>query len=659
MTRARRLILAGLAAVSLLSSVAASFAQVPPPVPALPDVERRTSYTISGSTCACSLGSNLNLYGDSTDFQNWVEVWLNGVQVQYNDPVFGWTITSPSNPSLANAARPITDAVLTFNATQTGTVQIVGAMRPRRTTQFNENVGVPARNFNQVLNYVVSSLREFWDKLNDVTGRAILGVPGESFTPLPPAASRAGLYLCFSATGAPTLCSSAGGGGTIAAGTGINFAGTGPTTISTNLSNGLGIATAPSGGAEQISLANMPADTTWCNPTGSTAAPQQCTPAQLAPLTAFVNTFTANHTIATTDCGGTVQMGTGSTGQLTVTLPSVSGFSGACPVTVYNGDSYTAGTSTGKILAGFPAEAFYILFPRQSFHILITNGTWVVDRPAVRWPQPGVQLYTANISHGGSDTANDCLSLTNPCQTINQTISILYTNVDQRNSPPTVFLNAGDSFHECVQSSGQLTGYNFAKITSTSGTGTSGGASWGNVTGSCPGNSLFTIGDGAEWQLSNIYMHNESGTSGIFGVHLHQTGICDCSISGMAYGTFAGGVAIGSDNNSMINMAASYTIIAGGANPTPTFFGIGSGTTLNECGACTTTFSGSPNITTMYAINGGGATINFGPSHAYAGPVTIANQCSVTGPSLISVSGNAIPGTATCAAGASHGGVVF
>jgi hypothetical protein len=56
MNRARRLVLAGLSALSLLSSAAAALAQVAPPVPALPDSERRTSYSISASICSCNVG---------------------------------------------------------------------------------------------------------------------------------------------------------------------------------------------------------------------------------------------------------------------------------------------------------------------------------------------------------------------------------------------------------------------------------------------------------------------------------------------------------------------------------------------------------------------------------------------------------------------------
>jgi hypothetical protein len=228
MTRARRLILAGLSALSLLSSVAASFAQVPAPVPALPDSERRTSYTITASTCACTV--NMALYGDSTDYQSWVEVWLNGVNVSYNDPAFGWTISSPTGP-IATIPRPITDGVLTFNSAQTGTVQIVGARRPRRVSQFSENQGVPARNLNQVLTDIIAMLREAWDKINDVTGRGVFAPPGETLKTLPPAAQRANMGVCFDSSGnlVPCIGSSA---GSFNAGSGIAFTGTNPTTIS-------------------------------------------------------------------------------------------------------------------------------------------------------------------------------------------------------------------------------------------------------------------------------------------------------------------------------------------------------------------------------------------------------------------------------------------
>ena len=59
-----------IAAIAVLGLVelAPAFAQAPAPVPNLPDTERRTSYVISGTNCACAV--NFALYGDGTDYQN-------------------------------------------------------------------------------------------------------------------------------------------------------------------------------------------------------------------------------------------------------------------------------------------------------------------------------------------------------------------------------------------------------------------------------------------------------------------------------------------------------------------------------------------------------------------------------------------------------------
>jgi len=205
MTYMRRLILA----LALSAGLTPAFAQVPPPVPALPDSERRTSYTISGTTCACAV--NFALYGDSTDYQNWVEVFLNGTRVNYNDATYGWTITSPSG-SLSSLARPITNAVLTFTNAQTGTVQIVGARRPRRITQFQENTGVSARNLNQAFTDIIATQRETWDKTNDMTGRGLFSQPGNTVGPLPLPSGCVNGFLGFDATGLNPKCLAAGAG---------------------------------------------------------------------------------------------------------------------------------------------------------------------------------------------------------------------------------------------------------------------------------------------------------------------------------------------------------------------------------------------------------------------------------------------------------------
>lgn len=223
MTLVRRLILA----LALMAGLAPAFAQAPPAVPALPDAERRTSYTLSGSTCACAV--NFAIFGDSTDVDSWIEVWIGGSRYLSTDPSHGWALSSATG-AIGTIPRPITDAVLTFNAAQTGTVQIVGARRPRRATQFQEGRGVAARDLNLALTDVVAQNRETWDKINDVTGRAIVAPPGETMTVLPQKSSRAGLGMCFDTNGNPSTCVSI-PSSTFTAGVGIELDGVNPTVI--------------------------------------------------------------------------------------------------------------------------------------------------------------------------------------------------------------------------------------------------------------------------------------------------------------------------------------------------------------------------------------------------------------------------------------------
>jgi hypothetical protein len=129
-------------------------------IPALPDSQRISFYTISSSAGPLAVG--FQIYGDQTDIDAWVQVWLNATRYLSTDPTFGWTLTSPSG-SLSVIARPITDAVISFNSPQTGTVAIIGAQRPRRLSEYAENTGVSAASLNLLQNTVFAELRENFD----------------------------------------------------------------------------------------------------------------------------------------------------------------------------------------------------------------------------------------------------------------------------------------------------------------------------------------------------------------------------------------------------------------------------------------------------------------------------------------------------------------
>lgn len=175
-----------------LFATAPAFAQCAA-VPALPDTERRTQYSITASTGPLQVG--FQIYGDGTDYANWIGVYLNGTLLSSS----AYTVTSATT-TLATGCRPITDAVVTFTQAQTGIVQIVGARRPRQTSQFPENRGVAARDLNQRLSDMTAVERERWDAIQ----RTVQAPPGETLTKLPSASARANTYFAWDGNGNPT-----------------------------------------------------------------------------------------------------------------------------------------------------------------------------------------------------------------------------------------------------------------------------------------------------------------------------------------------------------------------------------------------------------------------------------------------------------------------
>jgi hypothetical protein len=189
-------------ALSFLIGFVPAFAAPPPPVPALPDTSRITTYTPTASVGPFNL--NFDVYGDGTDYGNWVEVWVNGVK---KTAVTDWQLSSPS-AALNLLPRPITDARVTLTAPATGTVQIVGARRPRRVAQVDNGRGIAARDFNQALTDLTAQNRELWDTRT----RMLLAQPGQSLGYLPTAANCAGKFLGFDVTGSQPVCASGGAG---------------------------------------------------------------------------------------------------------------------------------------------------------------------------------------------------------------------------------------------------------------------------------------------------------------------------------------------------------------------------------------------------------------------------------------------------------------
>jgi hypothetical protein len=168
----------------------------PPAVPALPDTQRLTSYSISAATGPFNV--NFAIYGDGGDYDNWIEVWLNDVRLNSAQ----YILTSPTGP-ITDIPRPISDGQIMLATAGTGTLVIIGARRPRRITQFAENQGVPARDLNQVLTDIFADQREAWDFART---RSMYFPGGETVTTLLPiATTRANKFLSFDGSGNPSL----------------------------------------------------------------------------------------------------------------------------------------------------------------------------------------------------------------------------------------------------------------------------------------------------------------------------------------------------------------------------------------------------------------------------------------------------------------------
>lgn len=161
------------------------------PVPALPDTARIQTYAIAAQTGPFNV--NFQIYGDGADYAQWLEVWLNGVQLTATAQ---WTVSSPSG-SLASVPRPITDAQVTLITASTGTLVILGAQRPRRLAEYDESRAITAHDQNLDENSTRAIEREAWDGKS----RVLRVAPGETLALLPPVATRANLLAGFDQNG--------------------------------------------------------------------------------------------------------------------------------------------------------------------------------------------------------------------------------------------------------------------------------------------------------------------------------------------------------------------------------------------------------------------------------------------------------------------------
>lgn len=388
-------------------------------------------------------------------------------------------------------------------------------------------------------------------------------------------------------------------------------------------------------------LAQTPANTIKCNPTGSLAAVQDCTVAQVSAMlpSPSINTVTANYTIATTDCGKTVRAGTGSTGNFALALPSTVGFPATCTIIVTNGD-----TARGKKLSsGFPADiaaTWSNLGPLQSLGVQIINSAWASFYNPGRWQTSGETFFVDPVA--GSD-ANDGLAAGagSAFLTLGHAINVLYASVSHNYGPvPTINVCGGCSITESVVITGQPVGVDGVTIQ-----GNGSAFAWNNSSSFC-----VEVGDMAIAEFFNITFTCGSGVDANFGIFVHNHAVVDV-FTGVTFGNMgSNGDDIHCDFQGQTNLNSSYTITGTKARHI---------NMLSHCvvsdGSITITASGTPTIGTFIKAFGGSYMNGF--SATYAGAYTAGmKQWDVQGNSVLLNDGTTVPGSV--AGTTANGGVV-
>ncbi|MET4426579.1 hypothetical protein [Bradyrhizobium sp. RT3a] len=351
--------------------------------------------------------------------------------------------------------------------------------------------------------------------------------------------------------------------------------------------------------------------------------------------------------IDSSDCFKTVAVNY-SAGVAMETLPSTSGFPSGCPIWLVN----TGSRGVGFAGSFWPAMSLNqpILYPGQSLAIQNINGTWRAIVVPGRYRVNGVNVYVDAIN-GSANTSGVYADGLAPAEgafaTPSQAFGFVYSTVDTIGSYPTIWLTAQTPLAECDTLQGQITGTNVGFIK-----GYGGNAIWSTSGPGCSSSkAALNIGDGAQWELQDItFVVNCSGCYGIF---LHQHGVADI-LSGVHFtGSASNIVAIGSDHGGFLNLSSGSNMNITGT--ITAFLALGQGTQVN-LGPMNLTFNGTVAMSTLMQIGGAGTNINTS-TFSYSGSVPVGlvrDGCN--GPSMISLNGQAFPGSAGTPA---HGCQVF
>lgn len=129
----------------------------PPAVPPVADADRYVAYPVDGAPTTFA-DVPFPIYGDASD----LEVLVDGVK----QPAQNWSLLSKSGYPLASLPQPITDGQIFFEPAAVGMViEVIGAIHPRQTIMPTMS-GIGRREFNYIVGYIVSTLRELRRRFN-------------------------------------------------------------------------------------------------------------------------------------------------------------------------------------------------------------------------------------------------------------------------------------------------------------------------------------------------------------------------------------------------------------------------------------------------------------------------------------------------------------
>ena len=305
----------------------------------------------------------------------------------------------------------------------------------------------------------------------------------------------------------------------------------------------------------------------------------------------ILNTQTTNYSIASTDCGKTVQAGTGSTGFFTITLPAVGGFPANCTVTVKNSDTIRA-----KGLSGFPSNMSIKLWPLQSVTVKIINGAWATTVNPGRFRITGGITIFVDGSVGNDSNDGLAAGSSNALLTFAAAAAFVTDNIDASGNNVTIQLASGQTWTNLTFAGGLSGG---GTVVLDGGNGTITGSAnngllvYGNIAGS-PSSSTTL-------QVQNVTFTCSGGGNGIVAAN----GIT-ALLSGVTFGSCPGGIHKLSDSKTgRLASINNYTISGGAAR----HIAATSGGHLDDDTAITVTLTGTPAFSGSFAFADTGSLI--------------------------------------------------